>query len=136
MFTVHTKNRAPETGFSDEPASSHKTEDAAIEAAKALASDASSYGRTVLIVEAGTNTTWSVEYVTGEASVGYQDGEPYLIPAADQHFVVTKDAREVPVTVRQEDNDAGGVAIFLDQPKGEPLEGEFTQTIHEIEVTR
>lgn len=133
MFTVHIKNKAPETGFNPEPASSHKTEDAAVEAAKALASDKSSYGRTVLVCEEGTNLTVSVEYATGEPSIGYEDGEPFLVPATDAHFLVTRDDREVPTEKRVEKNDeTGGIVVYLDQPQGDVLVGNHDQTRHDI----
>lgn len=125
MFTVHTKNKAPETGFADDPASSHKSEEAALAAAKELAQDPKTYGNTVMVCEKGTNRTWSVQYLAGQATVGYDEGTPYLVEG-EGRFLTTYDAREEVVEVRQEEDGNGGVAIFLDQPHNE-LVGEFEQ---------
>lgn len=126
MFTVHTKNKAPETGFSDAPSSEHRSEDKALEAAKELAQDRKTYGNTVMVCETGTNRTTSVQYLAGEASVGYDEGVPYLIEGEGK-FVITLDAREVPVEIRKEEDENGGVTVHLDQPSGDMLVGEFNQ---------
>ncbi len=135
MFTVHTKNKAPETGFSAEPASTHKTADAALSAAKELATDKATYGNTILVTEAGTNRSWTVQHMSGEASVGYDEGVPFVVPSTEQYYVITYDAREVPTEIRREDDETtGSVAVFLDHPAGEPLIGDFEVTTEKIEV--
>jgi hypothetical protein len=131
MLTVHTKNLSPETGFNAEPTSEHKTEKAALEAAKELAASPKTHGNTVLVQEKGTNRTWTVQKIAGEATVGLDEGVPYLVEG-DAHFQITYDAREVPVEIRQETDENGGVAVYLDQPEGHPLVGEFDVHTEEI----
>ena len=132
MFTVHTKNKSPETGFDPQPASRHKTEETAVQAAMDLAIDSKTYGRTVMVFEEGTNLAISVEYRTGEPTIGYDEGEPYLIPSPDSHFRVTRDDREEIVERREETDDYGVTVVHFDQPEDRAMEGDIKVTVYEI----
>lgn len=130
MFTVHEKNQAPETGFNPEPVSSHKSEETALAAAKDVASSADKHSNIAFVQEEGTNRTWTVQHISGEVTVGYNEGVPYLVPAADAHYQIVYDARENVVTERREEAENGSVAIFLDEAP--VATGDFDVTTEEI----